>query len=72
MMMKTLSQTYMKIDNSDRKGDILADIEAELNKEIITEWKKIKKRGNSLADDTDKLELVIVNEKFLFCFQSKR
>jgi len=55
-------QTYMNIADSDRKEDILSDIEDELNKEIITEWKRIKTSGKALADDSDKLELIIANK----------
>ncbi len=62
-------QTYMNIKDTDRKGDILSDIEDELNKEIIKEWKRIKKSGKALADDSEKLNLVIVNEKGKFEFK---
>jgi predicted ATP-dependent endonuclease of OLD family len=62
-------QSYMNISNSDRKSDVLSDIEGELNKEIMTEWKRIKQSGKSLADDSEKLNLVIVNEKGKFEFK---
>ena len=68
-------QAFMKIANRDRKGDILSDIEAVLDKEIIKEWKKIKKSGKTqFADDSDKLELKIDNpvlNKFEFKVKDK-
>ena len=42
-----------------------------MNKEIIEEWKRIKKSGESFADDSDKLELVIVNNENIFKFKVK-
>lgn len=66
---ETPLQTYMNISDTDRKGDILSDIEDELNKEIIKEWKRIKKSGQALADDSEKLNLVITNEKGKFEFK---
>lgn len=62
-------QTYMGIEDTDRKDDILSDIEDELNKEIIKEWKRIKKSGTALADDSDKLELKIINKDNNFEFK---
>ncbi|TDM00027.1 MAG: hypothetical protein C4K58_01920 [Flavobacteriaceae bacterium] len=62
---------YLKIDDKDTKDDILSDVQDTLNKEIINEWKRIKKSGNSFADDSDKLELVIVNEGNVFRFKVK-
>ena len=66
---KTPLQTYMNIENSDRKGDILSDIEAELNVNIISEWKRIKKSSKSLADDSDKLTLSLIYEDGKFQFK---
>jgi len=66
---ETPLQTYMNISDPDRKGDILSDIEDELNKEIIKEWKRIKKSGKALGDDSEKLNLVIVNSKGRFEFK---
>ena len=63
--------SYLKIKNTDTKDDILSDVEDTLNKEIIQEWKRIKKSGKSFADDSDKLELVIVNDKNNFKFKVK-
>lgn len=70
---ETPLQSYMNIADSDRKGDILADIEDELNENIIKEWKKIKKSSKSLADDSDKLTLSLINEggKFQFKVRDK-
>lgn len=68
-------QEFMKIENRDRKRDILSDIEAVLDKEIMREWKKIKKSGKThLADDSEKLELKIDNpepNKFEFKVRDK-
>ena len=63
----------MNIEDSDRKGDILSDIEAELNEHIINEWKRIKKSSKSLADDSDKLtlSLIYVDGKFQFKVRDK-
>ncbi len=60
---------YLTIENRHTKKDILADVEDSLNKEIIEEWKKIKKSGKALADDSDKLQLSITNEGNNFSFQ---
>lgn len=61
-------QSFMTIEDPDRKGDIRSDIQDELNREIIKEWKRIKKTGKAFADDSEKLELLIVNndDKFQF------
>lgn len=63
--------SYLKFQDDDTKEDILSDVEDTLNKEIIQEWKRIKKSGKSFADDSDKLELVIVNDNNKFKFKVK-
>tara|TARA_B110000902_G_scaffold97153_1_gene114894 strand:- start:273 stop:1982 length:1710 start_codon:yes stop_codon:yes gene_type:complete len=63
--------SYLKFEDQDTKDDILSDVEDTLNKEIIKEWKRIKKSGKSFADDSDKLELVIVNDENTFKFKVK-
>ncbi|MDC1265431.1 AAA family ATPase [Flavobacteriaceae bacterium] len=63
--------SYLKFEDEDTKDDILSDVEDTLNKEIIKEWKRIKKSGKSFADDSDKLELVIVNNENIFKFKVK-
>ena len=60
---------YLKMNKSNRKEDILSDIEGELNKEIIAEWKIIRRSGSSLADDSDHLSLSISNEGNKFSFK---
>lgn len=60
---------YMNIEDQDRKDDILSDIQATLNKEIIDEWRKIKKSSKSLADDSEELELEIVHRDNVFEFK---
>ncbi|MBU3821509.1 AAA family ATPase [Flavobacteriaceae bacterium XHP0103] len=64
-------QNYFKVENRDRKYDILSDIEAVLNSEIIAEWRKIKKRGkNNFADDSENLKLELDNtEHYKFQFK---
>jgi predicted ATP-dependent endonuclease of OLD family len=62
---------YLNIEDQDRKDDILSDIQDTLNKEIIDEWKKIKKSSKSLADDSEELELVIVHRDNVFEFKVK-
>lgn len=64
-------QTYLNVEDTDTKTDILSDVEDTLNKEIINEWKKIKKSGKKFADDSDELELVLVNENNTFKFKVK-
>ncbi|PWL31832.1 AAA family ATPase [uncultured Roseivirga sp.] len=64
-------KNYLKVDDSDRRQDILSDIEDVLNKEIIEEWKKVKQRGKTnFADDSANLELQLNNidgsNKFIF------
>jgi predicted ATP-dependent endonuclease of OLD family len=63
--------SYLKIVDRDKKADILSDVEDTLNVEIINEWKRIKKSGENFADDSDKLELVIVNTENTFEFKVK-
>ncbi|MCT4665348.1 MAG: AAA family ATPase [Flavobacteriales bacterium] len=63
--------SYLKIEDRDKKSDIRSDVEDTLNEEIIKEWKRIKKSGESFADDSDKLELVIVNTDNTFEFKVK-
>jgi len=63
--------SYLKYQNKDKKADILSDVEDTLNEEIIKEWKRIKKSGENFADDSDKLELVIVNTGNTFEFKVK-
>jgi len=60
---------YMNIEDQDRKDDILSDIQDTLNREIIDEWKKIKKSSKSLADDSEELELEIVHRDNVFEFK---
>lgn len=70
---ETPLQAYMNIEDKDRKDDVLSDIEDELNNEIISEWKRIKKSGKAFADDSEKLNLVLQNDgkKFLFKVRDK-
>lgn len=68
---ETPLMSYLKIENKDKKSDILSDVEDTLNFEIIKEWKRIKKSGENFADDSDKLELVIVNTDNTFEFKVK-
>lgn len=55
-------QTYLNITDNDTKTNIKSDIEDELNKQIIKEWKRIKKSGKALADDSANLELLLEEE----------
>ena len=67
-------QTYLNIKESDIKTNIKADIEDELNKHIIKEWKRIKKSSKALADDSANLDLLIEEEedgKFAFKVRDK-
>ncbi len=63
-------QNYLKVEDRDRRQDILSDIEDVLNHEIIEEWKKVKQRGKvNFADDSENLLLELVNvegNKFQF------
>lgn len=55
-------QSYFKIEDKDRKNDILSDIVDVLNEEIIEEWKKVKRKGkNNFADDSENLQLELDN-----------
>ncbi len=54
---------YLRVDDSDRRQDILSDIEDVLNSEIMEEWKKVKQRGkNNFADDSDNLQLQLQHD----------
>lgn len=54
-------QTYMSVDDEDRKTGILGDIQSMLNDVIISEWKNLKNIGGNLADDSTNLELILEN-----------
>lgn len=63
---------FFKIENKDRKSDILSDIEGILNQEIIDEWKRIKKSGHkNFADDSEYLSLQLTCDKQTFTFKVK-
>lgn len=67
-------QIFMKIEDKDKRDDLLSDITAVLEKNIIEEWKTMKKKGlNKLADDSDNLEISISynDEKYEFEFKVK-
>jgi predicted ATP-dependent endonuclease of OLD family len=67
-----LLQTFMKIENKDKRDDVLSDIKDVLETEIITEWKEMKKKGlNRLADDADDLELSIKYDDSNYTFEFK-
>jgi hypothetical protein len=71
---KSPLKSFFNLDDEDRKDDILSDIERILNKEIIDEWKKIKKSGHrNFADDSEKLsiELKFDNQTFTFKVKDK-
>lgn len=64
--------SFFNITDKDRKSDILSDIEGILNKEIINEWKRIKKSGHkNLADDSENLSLQLTCEDQTFTFKVK-
>lgn len=63
---------FFNKDDKDRKSDILSDIEGILNKEIINEWKRIKKSGHkNFADDSENLSLQLSCEDQTFTFKVK-
>ncbi|TWT49363.1 recombination protein F [Rubripirellula amarantea] len=58
-------RNFLAIDDTDRREAILEDISDMLNKEIIEDWKSLKKSGASaLADDTSDLQLRIRPESY--------
>lgn len=66
-----LKEFFDKVDK-DRKDDILSDIEGILNKEIINEWKRIKKSGHkNFADDSENLSLNLTCDDQTFIFKVK-
>lgn len=63
---------FFNLDEQDRKDDILSDITDVLNKEIITEWKRIKQSGHTnFADDSDNLSIELKIEEQTFTFKVK-
>jgi hypothetical protein len=63
-------KSFFHLNNKDQKDDILSDIEDVLNKEIIDEWKRIKKSGfRNFADDSDNLSLELKCEETTFTFK---
>jgi predicted ATP-dependent endonuclease of OLD family len=65
-------QAFMKLKEKDIRDGVLYDITDILEKEIIAEWKKMKKSGlNKLADDSDKLELLINYDDKAYMFEFK-
>lgn len=65
-------QSFFNLEDEDRKDDILSDIEGILNKEIIDEWKRIKKSGHrNFADDSENLSLQLKCDEQTFTFKVK-
>ena len=65
-------KSFFLLEDKDRKGDILSDIEGILNREIIDEWKKIKKSGHkNFADDSENLSIQLNCEDNTFRFKIK-
>lgn len=63
-------QSFFILTDEDRKKDMLSDIEDVLNKEIINEWKRIKKSGHkNFADDSDNLSLQLNLKDQTFVFK---
>ena len=63
---------FFNKQDKDRKDDILSDIEGILNKEIINEWKRIKKSGHkNFADDSENLSLKLTCDDQSFTFKVK-
>lgn len=63
---------FMKLTEKDIRDGVLYDITDVLDKEVISEWKKMKKEGfNKLADDSDKLELLINYDEANYTFEFK-
>jgi len=63
---------FFNKEDRDRRSDILSDIEGILNKEIINEWKRIKKSGHkNFADDSENLSLQLTCEEQTFTFKVK-
>lgn len=63
---------FFNKEDKDRKADILSDIEGILNKEIVNEWKRIKKSGHrNFADDSENLSLQLTCEEQTFTFKVK-
>lgn len=69
---ETPLQAFMKLKDKDLRDGVLYDITDVLEKEIIAEWKKMKKSGlNKLADDSEKLELLINYDETDYTFEFK-
>lgn len=65
-------QSFMKLKEKDVRDGVLYDVTDILENEIIDEWKKMKKRGhNKLADDSEKLELLINYNEETYTFEFK-
>ncbi|WP_167619307.1 ATP-dependent nuclease [Maribellus sediminis] len=65
-------QAFMNLKEKDIRDGVLYDITDVLEKEVISEWKKMKKEGlNKLADDSDKLELLINYDEQNYTFEFK-
>lgn len=65
-------QTFMQIDQGDIRDDLLSDITDVLDREIIEEWKDMKRKGlNKLADDSGDLEIVMKYDETDHCLEFK-
>jgi predicted ATP-dependent endonuclease of OLD family len=65
-------QYFFGLTNTDKRDDILSDIQDVLNKEIIEEWKKIKRSGlTNFADDSENLSLELKCPAQSFTFKVK-
>lgn len=48
---------FLAIEDDDDRDNVLTDVTDELNKEIITEWLKLKESGNIMGKDEEDLSL---------------
>ncbi len=65
-------KSFFNLSDEDRKDDILSDIQGVLNKEIIDEWKRIKKSGHkNFADDSEHLSIELKCKEQTFTFKVK-
>lgn len=49
--------SFIQLESDDDRDGLLNDIQDTLNKEVMDDWKNLKKYGKNLADEVDNLEL---------------
>lgn len=67
-------KSFLAITDEDRQSGVLSDINDHLENKVMEDWRRLKRRGTALADDSKDLELTLYFqrtsvERFMFRFR---